>query len=143
MKISTRGRYALRVTVDLAEHYCGKYIPLKDVVKRQEVSQKYLENITATLSAAGVIEGLHGKGGGYKLTRPPEEITVADVLKAVEGDFATVPCVGENAKPCPRSGGCRTISVWQGLYRVVSEYFNGITLADLIKKEDGFNDYVI
>lgn len=142
MKISTRGRYALRVMIDLAEHYNGNFIPLKDVAERQDISQKYLESITADLSKNGLLEGQHGKGGGYKLSRSPDETTVGDILRTTEGDLAPVACLEKNAKPCERAADCRTLSMWRKLYRTINGFFDGITLADLIS-DGGGNDYVI
>ncbi|MBO6263389.1 MAG: Rrf2 family transcriptional regulator [Clostridia bacterium] len=139
MKISTRGRYAVRAMVDLAEHYGGEYIPLKDMAARQDISKKYLESIMSDLSKAGLIDGMHGKGGGYKLKKPPENYTVGDILRITEGDLAPVGCVG--GQPCERAAQCRTISLWTGLYKLVNDYFDNITIADLMNK-DGY-DYII
>lgn len=141
MKISTRGRYALRVMIDIAEHTDGSYIPLKDIAERQEISQKYLESIMLDLSKASLVDGRHGKGGGYKLNRIPEEYTVYEILQITEGDLAPVTCL-DDMTVCNRAGECRTLSLWTGLYKVIKEYLSGITLADLMKKPDGY-DYVI
>ena len=143
MKISTRGRYALRVLVDLAEHDGGKYVPLKDIADRQEISLNYLESIAAELSKAGVLDGQHGKGGGYKLRSSPENYTVGDILRITEGDLAPVACLGEDAEICTRAHECRTLSVWKKLYGLVNEFVDGITLADLATGGSGQNDYVI
>lgn len=142
MKISTRGRYALRVMVDLAEHLDGNYIPLKDVAERQEISQKYLESIMLDLSRARLVDGRHGKGGGYMLNREPDGYTVFEILQMSEGDLAPVACLGDGVDVCDRAGECRTLSLWSGFYKVTKDYFSGITLADLMNKS-GENNYVI
>lgn len=141
MKISTRGRYALRVMIDLAEHFDGNHIPLKDVAERQDVSQKYLESIMLDLSKAKLVDGRHGKGGGYKLNRLPEDYTVFEILDITEGDLLPVSCLDDNTV-CKRAGECRTLSLWEGFYKLIKDYFSAITLADLMKKSGGYN-YVI
>lgn len=143
MKISTRGRYALRVMIDIAEHNSGDFIPLKDIAGRQGISQKYLEGIMADLSKAGIIEGLHGKGGGYKLARDPENYTVGEILHLTEGDLAPVTCLEKSAAPCGRESECKTLSMWKDLYKLITGFFDGITLSDLIKKGETGGDYVI
>ena len=140
--ISTRGRYALRVLIDLAEHNNGGYIPMKDVAKRQELSLKYLERILPTLTKAKLIEGVHGKGGGYKLTRDPEKYTVGEVLRLTEGDLAPVACLAPDAPPCDRVGECRTIGMWREYYEMTNRYFDGISIADLVNT-DSEDNYVI
>lgn len=142
MKISTRGRYAVRVLIDMAENYKGDYIPLKDIVKRQDVSQKYLEGIMLILSKNNIVEGVHGKGGGYRLKRLPEEITIGEILRATEGSLAPVSCLEENAPPCNRTGECKTLPLWQEFYELVNGFFDGKTLKDLMGKTDG-GDYII
>ena len=132
MMISTRGRYALRVMIDLAEHQGDGYIPMKDVARRQEISLKYLERILPALVQAGVIEGVHGKGGGYKLTRAPEDYRVGDILRLTEGDLAPVACLTCGAEPCPRQAQCRTIGMWKRFSEMTNAYFDGITIADLM-----------
>lgn len=131
MMISTRGRYALRVLIDLAEHNDGKYIPMKDVAERQEISLKYLERILPVLVKNGLVEGVHGKGGGYKLSRSPEKCTVGEILRFTEGDLAPVACLGCEAEPCRKSSTCKTISMWSEFHRLTNEYFDGITIAEL------------
>ena len=134
MLISTRGRYALRVMIDMAEHDRGTYIPLKEIAARQEISEKYLENILPVLIRHGFLTGLRGKGGGYRLTRPPEEYTVGSVIKLVEGSIAPVACVEcqENVSgQCERAAVCRTLPMWKRLQGKLDEFFEGITLADL------------
>lgn len=131
--ISTRGRYALRVMLDLAEHTEDGSIPMKEVAERQGVSLKYLERIMPALSKGGLVEGVHGKGGGYRLSRPAEEYTVGEILRLVEGDLAPVACLACGAKPCEREPYCKTISMWKRFYDITNEYFDGITIADLLK----------
>lgn len=133
MKISTKGRYALRVMIDLAENNNGKYIPLKEIAKRQEISQKYLEGIVAELSKAGLLDALHGKGGGYKLAKDPQDYTVAEILIVEEGDLAPIECLTKDAKQCLRAKECRTLPMWKGLYKVIEDYLQGISLASLAK----------
>ena len=142
MMVSTRGRYALRVLIDLAEHNNGAYIPMKDVAARQEISLKYLERILPTLTKAKLIEGVHGKGGGYKLTRAPEKYTVGEVLRLTEGDLAPVSCLAADAPPCDRMSECRTIRIWRDFYEMTNKYFDGIRLSDLTAADAG-DQYVI
>lgn len=143
MKISTRGRYALRVMIDLAEHYSGNYIRLKDIVERQEISQKYLEGIMTDLSKSGLVEGQHGKGGGYKLNRAPAEYTVGEILRITEGDLAPIACLEKDAVHCARTGECRTLPMWKKLYALINDFFDGISLAELMREGDAGDDYVI
>lgn len=131
--ISTRGRYALRVMVDLAEQHKDGYIPLKDIVARQELSLKYLETIMTTLSKAGLISGVHGKGGGYKLLKSPEEYTVGDILRVTEKSVMPATCAECVGDDCPRKDGCRTLPFWAKLNSVVEECLNSTTLADLMR----------
>ena len=135
MMISTRGRYALRVLIDLAEHDRGDYQPMKEVAARQEISLKYLEQILPVLTKNKFIEGVHGKGGGYRLTRAPETYRVGDVLKLTEGDLAPVSCLSEGASSCSRADNCRTLAMWRGFRDLTESYFNCITLADLMDGE--------
>lgn len=133
MLVSTRGRYALRVLVDLAENQGDSYIPMKDVAERQGISLKYLERILPVLAKNNYIEGVHGRGGGYRLTREAKEYRVGDILRLTEGDLAPVACLECGAEPCARAGDCRTISMWNKFGNVVNEFFDGITVADLMK----------
>lgn len=135
MMISTRGRYALRVMIDLAEHSNGGYIPMKDVAARQEISLKYLERILPVLAKNDLIEGVQGKGGGYRLTRPPEAYPVGEILRLTEGDLAPVACLENGSTPCGRSIECRTIEMWSRLNRLINDFFDGITVADLMKTD--------
>lgn len=143
MMVSTKGRYALRVMIDLAEHQAEGYIPLKEIAARQEISEKYLESILKALVQKHFLEGLRGKGGGYKLTRPPEQYTVGSILRLTEGSLATVACLEEGAPACPRMAECRTYSLWSKLDRMVAEYLDGVTVADLMAKPERGNEYVI
>lgn len=133
MLISTRGRYAIRVMIDLAEHYTGSYIPMKDVAQRQQVSLKYIERIMPTLTQNGFVEGVHGKGGGYRLVREPKEYRIGEILRLTEGDLAPVACLECNAATCERADECRTLPMWSKFKDMMDEYFDGITLADLMK----------
>lgn len=130
MLISTKGRYALRVMIDLAEHQGEGFIPLKVIAQRQEISEKYLESIIKLLVRANFLSGLRGKGGGYKLTRPPEQYTVGAVLRLTEDSLAPVSCIGADTV-CPRSASCPTLPLWQGLDAVINQYLDGVTLAEL------------
>ena len=133
MMISTRGRYALRILVDLAENRNDGYITLKEAAERQEISEKYLESIVKDLVKDGIIEGLRGKGGGYRLARTADEINVLEVLQSADGTLVPVACLEEGSEPCSRAAECRTLPLWEGLNKVVSEYLGGFTLQDLIK----------
>jgi Rrf2 family iron-sulfur cluster assembly transcriptional regulator len=136
MMISTRGRYALRVMVDLAEHQQGeRYIPLKDIAKRQGISEKYLESILKLLVRDGLLVGLRGKGGGYRLTRPPESYTVANILRPTEGSLAPVACLESNAIQCNRTSMCPTLPMWKDLSTRINNFFESITIADLLEGE--------
>ena len=143
MIVSTKGRYALRVMIDLAEHQSEKYVPLKEIAARQEISEKYLENILKVLVQNGFLEGLRGKGGGYRLTRSPDQYTVGEVLMLTEGSLAPVSCLTPSAAPCSRMANCRTYEMWKGLNDLISNYFSNITLADLARPDQAGNDYVI
>ena len=143
MMISTRGRYALRVLIDLAERDSDRYITLREIAERQEISEKYLESIVKELVRAGFLDGLRGKGGGYRLGRAPEEIAVLDVLKLTEGTLAPVACLEEGARTCPRASICRTLPLWEGLNDVVTDYLSGFTISDLTGDGSGGSDYVI
>ena len=136
MMISTKGRYALRVMVDLAEHPTDAYIPLKEIAQRQEISEKYLEAIIKILVKARLLTGIRGKGGGYKLIKAPDQCTVGSILRLTEESLAPVACLEADAPSCPRVAACRTLSLWQGLDKVISDYLDKVTLADLIRPED-------
>ena len=133
MMVSTRGRYALRVMIDLAENGKAGYTAMKEVAQRQDVSLKYLEKILPLLVNANMIEGVHGKGGGYRLTKAPSEYRVGDILRLTEGDLAPVACLEGNAAPCDRVGECRTLPMWTELNRRINEYLDSVSLSDLMK----------
>ena len=135
MLISTRGRYALRVLIDLAEHTDSSYVPMKDIAERQGISLKYLERIIPVLSKNGIVEGLQGKGGGYRLIKLPEECKIGDILRLTEGDLAPVACLECGAEPCERAFECRTYPLWVEFDRLVNEFFNSKTLADVVKTD--------
>ena len=136
MLISTRGRYALRVVIDLAEHQSEGFIPLKAIAQRQEISEKYLESIIKLLVKGRLLSGLRGKGGGYRLTKTPEQYTAGMILRLTEESLAPVACLNSDADACPRAVDCRTLPVWQGLDRVISQYLDQITIADLMRQGD-------
>lgn len=135
MLISTRGRYALRVLLDLAENQTNGYIPMKTVAERQNLSLKYIERIMPVLSKNEYVVGVHGKGGGYRLAMEPAEYKVGDILRLAEGDLAPVACLGCDAKPCDRADKCKTLPMWQEFHKMVNDYFDGITLADLLNNK--------
>ena len=143
MLISTKGRYALRVMIDLAEHQSDGFIPLKVIAERQEISEKYLESIIKLLVRAKLLNGVRGKGGGYKLTKAPEQYTVGSILRLTEDSMAPVSCLESNADACPRAAECRTLPLWQGLDKVISDYLDNITLSDLMHSDSDGYDYVI
>ncbi len=129
--ISTKGRYALRVMIDLAEHENEGCIPLKDVAERQQISKKYLEIIVRELVSGGLVAGVSGKGGGYKLCRAPEEYTVGEILELMEGSLATVACLAKGAAPCPQAAECRTLPLWKEFDQLTHDFFFGKKLSDL------------
>ena len=133
----------MRVMIDLAENYSGNYVRLKDIVDRQQISQKYLESIMTDLSKAGMLDGQHGKGGGYKLNRAPEEITVGSILRITEGDLAPITCLEKDADRCAHAEECRTLPMWKKFYETVNAFFDGVTLADLMLNEGPGDNYVI
>ena len=133
--ISTRGRYALRVMIDLAEHTDEGPIPLKEIAERQGVSKKYLEFIVKELVGGGLVEGASGRGGGYRLCRRPEDYSVGEILELTEGSMAAVACLEKGAETCPRAGECRTLPMWAEYDRLVRDFFRSKTLAELIRTE--------
>ena len=136
--ISTKGRYALRAMVDLAQNKDAGLVPLADIARRQGISEKYLESIVSALSKAGFISGQRGKGGGYKLTRDPKDYTLGEILRAAEGSLAPVNCLDcSNGTICPQVSTCSTVGVWRDLGRVTSSYLDSKTLADLVHPEGG------
>lgn len=139
MLISTKGRYSLRVMIDLAENQSDRYIPLKEIAARQEISEKYLESIIKLLVKGKFLTGLRGKGGGYKLTKSPDQYTVGSILRLTEESLAPVACLEADAPSCPRTCDCRTLSLWKGLDRVINDYLDNVTVADLIRRDNGPN----
>ncbi|NLT08359.1 MAG: Rrf2 family transcriptional regulator [Ruminococcus sp.] len=145
MKISTKGRYALRMMYDLALHREDGYISLKDIAERQNISKKYLEQIVPLLNKSGILKTNRGNKGGYMLAKKAEDYSVGDVLRATEGSLAPVACLEIEPNECPRAGECSTLFVWEGLYSAINDYLNNVTLQDIIDKNSGFNggDYCI
>ena len=143
MKISTRGRYAIRVMLDLAEHNNGEYIPLMDIARRQEISEKYLESIVSVLSKQKFVKALRGKGGGYRLAKTPAEYTIGSILRLTEGSLAPVACLEHDPNQCERIAVCKTLKMWEGAYKVISEYFDWITIADLLVDTTDVGNYII
>ena len=141
--ISTRGRYALRVLIDMAEHNGNEYIKLKDIAERQEISEKYLESIVKQLVIQNIVVGLRGKGGGYKLSKAADEIVVGEVLRFMEGSLAPVACLEEGGASCPRASECRTLTFWRGLDDVIRRYTDSFTVADLMRTDNAGFDYII
>ncbi len=132
MIVSTKGRYALRVMVHFARRGSGEYIPLKEIAEEEGISQKYLEAIMTTLSKAGFVDAVHGKGGGYRLNREPSQYTVGSILKLTEGSLATVSCTTQGPSACSRKSCCQTLPMWEKLDKMVDDFFEGITLQDLL-----------
>lgn len=130
--ISTRGRYAIRVLIDMAENDNGSYIPLKDIAARQGISKKYLEIIVKDMVAGGLLVGASGKGGGYKLCRKPEEYSVGEILDLMEGSLATVACLADDAEPCPRAKDCQTLPLWAEYDKLTHDFFYSKHLTDLL-----------
>ena len=143
MLISTKGRYALRILIDIAEHQSAEYIPLKEIAQRQEISEKYLESIVKELVRRNIVVGVRGKGGGYRLRKSPEEINVGEVLRYMEGGLSPVACLEEGAEPCARAAECRTLEFWRGLDEVIRNYTFSRNLSDLMRTGDPGNDYII
>lgn len=129
--ISTKGRYALRVLVDLAEQGEGACEPLRDTARRQDISDKYLQHVAKRLVEKGLLVGVSGKGGGYRLAKPPANITALEVLEAAEGTIAPVACLAPDAPPCDRASQCKTLLLWKRYYAVTRSFFGGVTVADL------------
>lgn len=145
MKISTKGRYALRMLVDLAEHQNCGFVALKDIAERQNISKKYLEQIIPIFNKSNMLKTTRGSQGGYMLSRSPDKYTVGEILRLTEGSLAPVECLNQDPIECERSGQCATLPVWQGLNKVINEYLDSITLQDILdqQSERYTNDYVI
>ena len=137
MMVSTKGRYALRVMIDLAEHQAEGYIPLKAIARRQDISEKYLESIVVLLSRAGLVDGVRGKGGGYRLTRTPDQYAVGEILRLTEGSLAPVACLEGEENTCPRAGHCHTLPMWEKLDTIINDYLDSVSLADLLRETNG------
>ena len=145
MKISTKGRYALRMLIDLAEHQGEGFVPLKDIAERQGISKKYLEQIIPLFNRADLLRTTRGAQGGYMLARLPHQYSVGEVLRLTEGSLSPVDCVDQDPVVCGRSVDCATLPIWRGLSKVINEYLDGITLQDILdqQRERYANDYVI
>lgn len=135
MKISTRGRYSLRMMIDLAQHYNQGFIALKDISKRQDISKKYLEQIIPFLNRSNLLNANKGHMGGYRLAKAPSEITVREILESAEGSLAPVSCMDNNPNLCEKCADCVTLPIYEGLYDVVTKYFDSITLEDIISRQ--------
>lgn len=142
MLISTKGRYALRVMLELSDHGRDEYVPLSVIAKKQEISEKYLESILVVLSKAGAIDALRGKGGGYRLNRDPKDYTIGGILRLVEGSLAPVTCLDCKPNGCARTVECRTLPLWEKLYALIENYLDGVTLAD-VSDTSRIGDYQI
>lgn len=134
MLISTRGRYALRVLIDLAEQEKDTYVPMKEIATRQRISKKYMESIMVILSKNGLVDSVHGKGGGYRLNRPPKDYGVREILQLTEGTLAPVSCLECGAEPCIHREECRTVKLWEGLDAAIGTYLDGVSVADLMRQ---------
>ena len=143
MMVSTKGRYALRVMIDLAECPREKYITLNDIASRQEISEKYLESIVSVLSKQKFVKALRGKGGGYRLAKTPAEYTIGSILRITEGSMAPVACLDDHPNQCERASSCKTLQMWENFYNLINEYFDGITLEDLLEQKSDVGDYII
>jgi len=139
MKISTKGRYALRMMIDIAEHGTGEWVTIKEISERQGISIKYLEQIVANLTHAGLLRSERGPQGGYMLTKAPEQYTAGEILRTIEGKLAPVACLNDDVNKCERKETCRTINFWMGLYKVIDSYVDSVTLRDLIGNSKDFN----
>lgn len=145
MKISTKGRYALRMLTDLAENQGEGYVSLNEIAERQEISKKYLEQIVPMLNKAGLLRTNRGNRGGYRLNKSAESCTVGDVLRATEGSLAPVACLEYDVNDCPKKERCCTLYVWEGLYKITNQYFDSITLRDILdhKNTEAGGEYCI
>lgn len=134
MLVSTKGRYAIRVLIDIAENSNGSFVTLQEISKRQEISKKYTESIMRILVKNNLVNSSHGKGGGYRLSRSPEQYTILEIITLTEESLAPVSCLKNNANPCLRSNTCSTLSMWKEIYEIITHYFKGKTIADLMHK---------
>ena len=143
MKISTKGRYAVRMLLDLAAHGGSGYVSLKDIAQRQEISKKYLEQIVTILNRADILQTSRGFQGGYTLAKSPDKYTIGMILRLTEGSLAPVSCLEQAPNKCPRSSSCPTLFIWQGLNDIINNYLDSITLQDILDKQVGGFDFVI
>lgn len=145
MKISTKGRYALRMIIDLALHHNDGYVSLKDIAERQDISKKYLEQIVPMLNKSGILRTNRGNKGGYSLSKTPDQLSVGDVLRATEGSLAPVACLDDEPNLCPRQENCSTLYIWEGLFKTITNYLNSITIQEIVDKmsENSGSDYCI
>jgi len=143
MKVSTRGRYALRLMIDLAEHSSGDYVALRDISERQEISTKYLEQIVSLLCKAGYLKSVRGPQGGYMLKKEPRDYTIGSILRITEGSLSPITCLEDNPNQCSRCAGCSTVDFWQGLYQTINEYVDKFTLEDLVNQQKSKSDFII
>ncbi|MBQ7202416.1 MAG: Rrf2 family transcriptional regulator [Eubacterium sp.] len=141
MKISTKGRYAVRMLVDLAEHQQNGYVALKDIAARQEISKKYLEQIVAILNRPGFLQTNRGQNGGYRLAKPADRYTVGDILRITEGGIAPVACLEDEVNHCEKAKNCATLPVWAELNRIISEYLDSVTIQDILDKQRESYEY--
>ena len=142
MKISTKGRYALRMMIELARNYESGYMSIREVSKRQNISVKYLEQITAALTKAGFLESTRGPKGGHRLVRKPSDYTVGDILRVTEGDLAPISCLQDSPNRCPRAAECTTLSFWEGLYKTITDYCDSVTLEDIAGSDSSYNYFI-
>lgn len=145
MKISTKGRYAIRLMLDLAQHNTGEFISLRDISRRQDITVKYLEQIVTSLTRAGFLRSQRGNNGGYRLARQPADYKIGDILRVMEGSLEPIACLIDDPSLCPRSESCVTLPFWQGLSKVINDYVDSYTLQDLLDSADAMagNDYMI
>lgn len=143
MKISTKGRYAIRMLLDLAQHSSEEFVALKDIAERQNISKKYLEQIVPILNRSDILTTNRGYKGGYRLSKPASHYKVGDILRLTEGSLAPVACLDLDPVGCEKSADCPTLPIWQGLYKVITDYLDGITLQDIIDMHQSSDDYVI
>lgn len=143
MKISTKGRYAIRMLLDLAQHSSDEFVALKDIAERQKISKKYLEQIVPILNRSDILTTNRGYKGGYRLAKPASHYKVGDILRLTEGSLAPVACLDLDPVGCEKSADCPTLPIWQGLYKVITDYLDGITLQDIIDMHQSSDDYVI
>jgi len=132
LKVSTKGRYALRMLLDLAEHRGDGFISLKEIAERQNISKQYLEQIVSLLNTSNILRTNRGKQGGYMLAKEPQDYTVREILRITEGNLAPVACLEEEINTCDKVDTCKTLSVWKGLNKVITEYLNSVTLKDML-----------